>query len=738
MVDLVLGDIAYGAIVTKLDGAIEIERAAAAAPLTTARTDDDYPATAIAADGTIYVAHVSFTHGDRSEFLKFEDARTDTTFANSGKGWSKAPNDFAFMRNPAGGDQVVLRYQRSGVWSDNIPITTGGRDVYKCNVAVDNQGNAWVCWSENVNYPQPNANFEIFIRSYSDGKLGPIVKLSQNDASDVNPVMAASANGQVWCAWQAVRNDAFRIVERHQTVNDVWSNERAVSVQTRNCWTPSIAPSTDGRIAIAWDTYEKGDYDVWVGEFDKDGTALAPRAAADTGDYEARPSLTYDSQNALWIAYELGNNLAKIACDESGHIWVLCRSRQNDFRFPLLGSLWLNWAIYYDGKTWTGPILIPNSDNMLYNLPAVAAMPKGGLFVAHSSDHRQDRFETYDDFKREDHDAADPFDNDIYATWLKSPSGTVKDYQLVAAKWPPTATTTPSPATISEQADIDRCRNQTIEVGGRSLRLIRGEYHRHTEISGDGGNDGPLVIGAIEHVGETHEVLFTVFEPDYFFETTYAAQDEEHDSLSKTVTGDSIDHSDSRRANESIWGRLKQFFVFGVEHILIGYDHILFLLSLIIASRFRELVNIVTAFTVAHSITLALATLQWVEIPATLVETLIALTIVYTAIENFWIKEIKGRWKLTFLFGLIHGFGFAGVLRELDLPAQGFVRSLLAFNVGVEVGQLLIVSLLALPIAWLTSTKYGNQLRLTISAMIAIFGLGWFLDRAFGYTLMPF
>ena len=186
------------------------------------------------------------------------------------------------------------------------------------------------------------------------------------------------------------------------------------------------------------------------------------------------------------------NNLAKIACDKSGHIWVLCRSRQNDFRFPLLGSLWLNWAIYYDGKSWTGPILIPNSDNMLYNLPAVAAMPSGGLFVAHSSDHRQDRFEMYDDFKRESHEAADPFDNDVYATWLKAPAGTVKDYQLVEAKWPPTATTTHSPATVSEQADIDRCRNQTIEVGGRKLRLIRGEYHRHTEISGDGGNDGPL------------------------------------------------------------------------------------------------------------------------------------------------------------------------------------------------------------------------------------------------------
>ncbi len=574
-VDLTLGEIKYGEIVTKLDGAIEIERSAAAVPLTTAATDDDYPATAIAADGTTYVAHVTFTHGDRTKYHTFEDSNTDTSFANSGKGWKKAPDDFSFLKDPVGGDQIVLRYQRKGTWSEEIPVTSGGGDIYKCSIAVDEQGTAWICWSENINYPQPNANFEIFIRSYANGKLGPAIKLSNNEASDVNPVLATSSSGDVWCAWQAVRDGAFRIVERHQTSSETWTDERPVSTQKRNCWTPSIANSSDGRIAIGWDTYEKGDYDIWVREFAKDGTPLTPRAAADTVDYEARPALAYDKQNALWIAYELGspswgkdsgpydnggnplyrgrqiglivlkgdawmeptesyleklpnvaarrrvnnqrvapiepqgespeqarlaelwrdaayNNLARIACDKSGYVWIICRSRQNDFRFPLVGSLWLNWAICYDGQKWTGPILIPNSDNLMYNSPAVAAMPQGGLFVAHSSDHRQDRFETYDEFKREARNAEDPFDNDVYATWLKSPAGNVSAYQLKAAKWPPSAATEPSAATVSERADIDRCRNQTIEVSGRKLRLVRGEYHRHTEISGDGGNDGPL------------------------------------------------------------------------------------------------------------------------------------------------------------------------------------------------------------------------------------------------------
>lgn len=246
------------------------------------------------------------------------------------------------------------------------------------------------------------------------------------------------------------------------------------------------------------------------------------------------------------------------------------------------------------------------------------------------------------------------------------------------------------------------------------------------------------VLGAIEHAGETFEVLFSVFEPDYFFDTSYVAAEPNTVSSFESATNETSIHTSERRGTESIWFRLKQFFIFGVEHILIGYDHILFLLSLIVVSKFRELVKIVTAFTIAHSITLALATLRWVEVPATLVETLIAATIVYTAIENFWIRETKGRWKLTFLFGLIHGFGFAGVLQGLHLPTQGFVRSLLAFNLGVEAGQIMIVALLALPIAWLTKQKHGKHFQYAISAVIALFGLGWFLDRAFGFSIMPF
>ncbi len=182
-----------------------------------------------------------------------------------------------------------------------------------------------------------------------------------------------------------------------------------------------------------------------------------------------------------------------------------------------------------------------------------------------------------------------------------------------------------------------------------------------------------------------------------------------------------------------------QFVHLGIEHILTGYDHILFLFALLLVSgRFLNLIKIITAFTIAHSISLIIVTLNSVNVPSRFTESAIALTIVYVAIENFFVKESGKRWRLTFAFGLIHGFGFATVLKELGLPRQGLVTSLLAFNVGVELGQLMIVSLF-FPILWYFGKKAWYVWIVRIgSALILGCGLAWFIRRAFGIALGPF
>ncbi len=175
------------------------------------------------------------------------------------------------------------------------------------------------------------------------------------------------------------------------------------------------------------------------------------------------------------------------------------------------------------------------------------------------------------------------------------------------------------------------------------------------------------------------------------------------------------------------------YIVQGIWHIFEGPDHIMFLLGLLLlGGRFVDLIKIVTSFTVSHSVTLVLASLNIIILPVWLVESAIALSVVYIAVENFYVEGVEKRWLVTGSFGFIHGFGFANVLGDLGLPTNYQVPTLFAFNLGVEIGQVAIVAVI-LPIVWLVAkTKYHKYLIWAGSAIILIFGATWFLERAFG------
>jgi hydrogenase/urease accessory protein HupE len=240
-------------------------------------------------------------------------------------------------------------------------------------------------------------------------------------------------------------------------------------------------------------------------------------------------------------------------------------------------------------------------------------------------------------------------------------------------------------------------------------------------------SDRHTVLGVFVCGSQEYETTFTRYEDYFEYSTGYeppAAAPGEPTAARRPQT------------QHALAQRLWRFFKMGVEHIFLGYDHICFLIALIVVSKFREIVKIVTSFTIAHSITLILATLEVVEISTQLVETCIAATIVYVAVENLWVTDTRHRWWLTFFFGLIHGFGFANVLREMGLPAVGLVRCLLSFNLGVEFGQLVIASAL-LPLAYaLNHWKHGRKVAVGISLLLALFGTAWFIDRAFALELM--
>jgi hypothetical protein len=197
-----------------------------------------------------------------------------------------------------------------------------------------------------------------------------------------------------------------------------------------------------------------------------------------------------------------------------------------------------------------------------------------------------------------------------------------------------------------------------------------------------------------------------------------------------------------------------QYLVEGIWHIWIGFDHILFLLSLLLPAvlvheRRRwtgvgsfhvalvEVLWVVTAFTVAHSITLSLAALQFIGLPSRLVESAIAASVVLAAANNLWPMVERRRWLVAFSFGLIHGFGFASVLTELGLPKDALVLSLLGFNVGVEFGQLAIVAAF-LPVAYMprNTPLYRKGVFVGGSVFTMLVALVWLAERVFNLKLI--
>lgn len=205
----------------------------------------------------------------------------------------------------------------------------------------------------------------------------------------------------------------------------------------------------------------------------------------------------------------------------------------------------------------------------------------------------------------------------------------------------------------------------------------------------------------------------------------------------------------------SRWSQFKQYLWDGAHHIWIGYDHMLFLISLLLPAvlirRRRDWIaaesgrdvavkvaGIVTAFTLAHSITLTLAALGFVQLPSRLVESAIAVSVILAAINNIKPLVTERTWAFAFGFGLLHGFGFASALADLGLPRDALALCLLAFNLGVEFGQLCVVAVL-LPFAFLLrrSAFYRRVVLAGGSLLIALLAFLWLIERAFDVRILP-
>jgi len=511
-----LADLAVGASKRFLDDQVQVEREQGSLRLTGPETEDDYPAAAQGKDGAIWLAYVAYQPGREIVMERV-----------------KAGN-FEELEPKGNGDQIWLRRFDGKVWHPPLEVTGEGLHVWRPTAAVDGQGNVWVAWSQQI-----DGDWDIFYRRYTPpkdngaGTWSDVVRLTRAPGSDFHVVAATDAAGTVWLAWQAWRNNHFDILLAAPVAGHPWSEPRAISRSSANNWTPAIAADSRGRVYVAWDTYDKGNYDVMLFTLDKDGKSNEVRAVADSPKFEARPHLACDKQDRLWIAYEegdeqwgkdhgtnqpeqhalpknLGNALylnghrtvqvkclvdgklrrpagdlqaaltetlkrnksfPRLAVDAAGGVWLLLRHH------PLpggAGEVWNSYALRYQGREWAPPRRLADSADLMDNRPALTPLGDGILAV-YSGDGR---------LRTQNRDQ-----DDLFATIL-SPSGPTQPPELTDDAPAPAAT---MPVVHkNEVADIARMREYRVEAGDKKLRLLRGEFHRHTEFSAHNDGDGSL------------------------------------------------------------------------------------------------------------------------------------------------------------------------------------------------------------------------------------------------------
>ncbi len=551
-----LSDLPLGKPKPFLEGRATVEREEGAVRLTGRETEDDYPALAHGADGTIWLAYVEY-QPDRPIVMDRVKA-----------------GGFEELEPTNHGDEILLVRFDGKNWYSPLEVTNPGLDVWRPTVTVDGQGVVWVAWAQQV-----EGDWEIFHRRYTPGKEGgqgrwsEITRLTRHPGTDFNVVACTDSAGVVWLAWQSWREDNFDILLTAQAEGHPWKEPRVLSRSKANDWSPAIVADGKGNVYVAYDTYDQGNYDVLLAVINKEEARLIP--VANSAKFEARPHLACDGHDRVWIAYEEGDeqwgkdfahagnvnnvgleknlgfalyvnrtvrvkcledgkllepaadlqqaltasplrrnkSLPRLAIDASGGVWLFLRHHL----IPgAAGEAWASFAFRYDGTKWSAARPLADSSNLMDVRPALVPFGQGILAV-YSGD---DRIRT----QNRDQD-------DLFAAILH-PDGAAGPPKLVPV--PPTPKATLAMVHPHESEDVARMRNARVEVDGKKLHYLRGEFHRHTEYGSHNDGDGlledawryALDPGALDWIGVgDHDNGFGV---DYYWWTFQKVTDLYH------------------------------------------------------------------------------------------------------------------------------------------------------------------------------------------------------------------
>jgi hypothetical protein len=505
--DVVPGQLGYGQPLEFLDGAVRAERVPMPQPVSPADGYHDYPAIATDSAGNLYVSWVAYA-GEQ--------------------------------------DQVMLRRFDGREWGEAVVVSPAPGDHFQTALAATSRG-VLICYGR-----RDGSNWDLFTRTYQEGGLSPEVRLTRDAGPDLFPRLAADGEGHIYLVWQGFRgrqSDIF--LESYD--GQRWSKAIRVSDSPANDWQPAITTDNRGTVSIAWDTYARGNYDVCLRSFA--GGKLSPVTwVASSPRFEAHPSLASDGRGGVWVAWDEsgaqwgkdygfllleGNKpqgarlyhsrsirlalvrdgrpvaaadlmgslpaelrafseLPGLSADATGRLWVLFRHRTA--KRPRVdgfatGGLWEIYAAALVGGRWSAPIYIPQSYGRNDGRSAAAVAPDGKLWLAWATDGRTFRqpfprllsrvlcagLDTRRDLGAgRGAGAAPPPENGV------GPEGSGNAGPVAAAASAPMIHP-------QEAADVARVRGYRALVNGRTYRIVRGDLHRHTDISGDGAGDGSLL-----------------------------------------------------------------------------------------------------------------------------------------------------------------------------------------------------------------------------------------------------
>lgn len=524
-----------------LEGKVTLSRVFPATKITNAHYYSDlykyhgFPAICSTPDNKTYIAFSTYYEGIMPfRYFKFNQ--------------ESMPEDFSFLSQKSDGDQLNIFVEEDNKVVNTIPITNKGRDIFDIAIAADSNGVVWVVWSENV-----NNNLDIYYTNVVNNQPGEIKRLTSSDGPDMHPAIAVYGN-KVWVAWQGFRENSYDILlsEISDEINTI--NEVSVGKSDANEWQPSIATDSDGRVAVAWDTYKKGDYDVYYAIYNSDGILEKTDIVAATLEFEARPSITFDKEDRLWVAYELaGKNWGKdrgspyfiedqaeneglfeqrsvrvvcidedlifttspsveqvipkekryfyyyttatdpqrfnlansenhyinhpvLAVDSEGRIALAYKSKINSYKPFSSSTPWETFITFYNGEQWSKPVLVYGSSGQMHEKPGICRAGNG-VKIVNAAD-------------RQGNSEIDP-DQFTQNIWLSEAyaTGEVKPFDLEVFK--PVIASQPQKA-LKEANDIQRVQEFRTMANGKTYRILRGDTHRHSAFSGDGGADSQI------------------------------------------------------------------------------------------------------------------------------------------------------------------------------------------------------------------------------------------------------